>query len=135
MHAIAMKSRFYKVKADSSHIFISQHALLGRPLKCSLHRVKFFIHILCLLYLIDNQVGIDYILRIKDPEILGILFIPSIIILKFKSSFHIRVSSSWVTMIDVLLARDFSLFNGKGKLFSEGFSSKVEPIVFVWTFR
>ena len=74
------------------------------------------------------------IVRIKDPQVLGIIFIPTIIILKFKSSFHISVSSSWVT-IDVLLARDFSLFNGKGKLFSERFSCEEEPVVFVWTFR
>jgi len=123
MNGIGVENDIHKIDFDGSHVFVGHDGFFGGPLESILHGIFDFIHELDSLGGINEDVS-SVIFGSVRPNFEGIIFFPSIDILKMSGSFFrigFRTSS-------------FISFNIFGKIIFEGGGLGVKSVMFVGGF-
>jgi hypothetical protein len=119
MNSIGVEGNIRDVKAASTEGFVAQDSLLGGLLEGRHAGVLDFAHELALLGNINEQVGAGGF-GAETPDLLGIIGVPLVFVLE-----------DLVADLDILLGVDLLIFDGGGKLVSEGSGSAEDTVVLV----
>jgi len=117
--SISVEGNILDVESASSHVLLSHDTLLGGPLEGSLDGVLDFIEVLDGLSHINEKVGSGGLWS-EAPDLLGIIFVPFVFILENLSS-----------RLHVLLASNYFILDGLGKLITNWCTRAVESVMLV----
>ena len=121
--SIGVESHILDIEADTAHVLIGHHTLLGGPLEGSFHRVLDFIEILDLFGNINEQVGAGG-LWAETPDLLCIVGVPLIVVLEHAS-----------TLFHFLLGGNLLFLDGVSEVISERSGSAEDSVVLVGRLR
>merc|ERR1719327_118635 len=119
MDGIGVESDIVDVKADTTHVLVSEDTLLASPLESSDNAVLDLVEVLHTLGNIDNDVGASA-LWAEAPDLTGITDLPVVVVSEVASA-----------LLHLLLGRDLLVINVVGEAIGERHGLHEQTVVLV----